>query len=374
MPTDVLYIKCCILASQIPDTTNDILQRRDIKKIFTNTKNLNFDIEHQRKYLSGIEIVENYINQSEEHIKGTSIPPGSWIMVLAIYNNTLQQAIQTDEIRGVSLRTALGEDVNLTDQTLQGRIEYKDIINKEAMQPESVSFTNAPANEIPIEVMTYEAYTAKNKTIKGEHMTQHDDNSENSFWRKLFQDTFTAKNTAQPTPQPNNNLFSGVDAEEFINSMIESQKAIPKQNELIEKLVESQTKSIDAITDLQKELKQFKLNISNMKLAENTEEKPTEQEDTQTEENEENPEEEPQEQEQTTEEKIDPEENKDDPTQEQTTTPLQQEQEKDEKDKKEKHTAKSQKQRTLIQTNNNKDQEEILKFIANRSYENFMKN
>lgn len=279
MPTDVIYIKCCILASQIPDTTNDILQRRDIKKIFTNTKNLNFDIEHQRKYLSGIEIVENYINQSEEHIKGTSIPPGSWIMVLAIYNNTLQQTIQTGEIRGVSLRTALGEDVNLTDQTLQGRIEYKDIINKEAMQPESVSFTNAPANEIPIEVMTYEAYTAKNKIIKGEHMTQHDENSENSFWRKLFKDNFTAKNTAQPTPQPNNNLFGGVDAEEFINSMIESQKAIPKQNELIEKLVESQTKSIEAITDLQKQIEQFKLNISDMKLAENTTTDTTTEED-----------------------------------------------------------------------------------------------
>lgn len=32
MPTDVLYVKCCILTSQIPDTTNDILQRKDIKK------------------------------------------------------------------------------------------------------------------------------------------------------------------------------------------------------------------------------------------------------------------------------------------------------------------------------------------------------
>lgn len=366
MPTDVLYIKCCILASQLPDTTNDILQRRDLKKIFTNTKNLNFDIEHQRKYLSGIEIVENYINQSEEHIKGTSIPPGSWIMVLAIYNNTLQRSIQSGEIRGVSLRTALGEDVNLTDQTLQGRIEYKDIINKEAMQPESVSFTSSPANEIPLEVMTYDAYTAKNKTkIKGEQMNQ--DNSENSFWRKLFKDNFTAKNTtANPTPQPNNDLFGGVNAEEFINSMIESQKAIPKQNELIEKLVESQTKSIDAITDLQKEIEQFKLNISDMKLAENntTEEPTTPEEDN-------NNNEEPT-------ETTTPEENKDDPqpdTQEgkDPQEPTETTPEEEDEDKKEKHTAKSQKQRRLVQTNN-KEQEEILKFIANRSYENFMKN
>lgn len=76
-------------------------------------------------------------------------------MVLTIYNNTLQQAIQTGEIRGVSLRTALGEDVNLTDKTLHNnRIQR---YNQRRMQPESVSFTNTPANEILLEVMTYEA-------------------------------------------------------------------------------------------------------------------------------------------------------------------------------------------------------------------------
>lgn len=357
MPTDVIYIKCCVLASQIPDTTNDVLQRSDIKKIFANTKNINFDIEHQRKYLSGIEIVENYINQSEEHIKGTKIPPGSWIMVLAIYNNQLQNSIHENKIKGVSLRTALGEAVNLTDNTLTGRIEYKDILNKEEMQPESISFTSDPANEIPIEIMTYEAYTAKNKNRRtGDKMINED--SENSFWRRLFKENFTAKNTANPTPQPTSELLGSVDAEEFMNSMIESQKAISKQTELIQKLVESQTKSADAINNLKIELEQFKLNLSDMKLATTNTEETTEPEEQDTENQEENTEE------------I---ETKPQDAKEKQNTDKEQDEDKEKEKPEEKHTAKSRKPvRRLVQTN--QEQEEILKFIANRSYENFMKN
>ncbi|WP_143741311.1 hypothetical protein [Methanosphaera sp. WGK6] len=89
MNEEVTYVKCCVLASELPDFIDDTLLRREVKLIFTNTKNLNFGIDHKRKYLSGVEIIENYINQSTELIKSISIPVGSWIRVLVIIINSL---------------------------------------------------------------------------------------------------------------------------------------------------------------------------------------------------------------------------------------------------------------------------------------------
>ena len=219
---DTIYVKCCVLANSLKDTEDDLLLREDIKKIFTNTKNINYDIEHGNKYLDGVREHERYINQSDEYIKDTVIPAGSWLQVLAITNKTLQEQLINNEISGVSLRTELGENVVLYDTT-SGRIPYNNIKNKESMQPSSISFTDHPANQLPMEVMNYKEYTAKSRKQKKDNDKMTDkQESEVSFWRKLF----TAKNTATaPVPQANDMFGAGANSEEFMQSMIEANKA-----------------------------------------------------------------------------------------------------------------------------------------------------
>lgn len=362
MSNNVTYIKCCILANKLPDIADDTLLRKDVKLIKTNAKNLNFDIDHNNKYLSGIEIVENYINQSDEKINNNIIPAGSWIMVLAIYNNTLNELISKKELTGVSLRTELGEDIQLYDPISNGRVPYNNIINKEAMQPSSISFTNMPANELPFEVMTYEVYTAKNNKQRTDNMKENQNDSELGFWRKLASDLFTAKNIT-PQIQPQNTL-SGINTEEFINSMIESNKAIPKQTELISKLLETQTKTVDGIAALTSKIQEMELSVSEMKLSSqekppvNEEQKIKLDEDPKDPQKEEDPE--------------DPEDPKNledpkDPQKEGDPENLE-----DPKNKDPKYTAKSRKPlRRQDPIQNNK--EEIMRFIANRSYNDLLK-
>lgn len=269
MNNDVTYIKCCVLANGITDTSDDVLIRQEIKRIKTNTKNLNFDIGHNNHYLHGIEIVETYINQSDEYINKTLIPSGSWIMVLAIYNQTIRDMINEGSITGVSLRTELGEKVKLYDPpTTSGRVDYNNIQNKEEMQPSSISFTEDPANMMPIEVMSYEAYTAKDNknNTNGENMTEQNNNqSEVGFWRSLFREgLFTAKDV-EPQPQPVNGVLDGVNMDEFMQTFVDSQKSIPQMNELLQKIVENQQKQTEQITQFTSQLEQFKLDLAEFK-------------------------------------------------------------------------------------------------------------
>ena len=351
---DTIYVKCCVLANSLKDTEDDLLLREDIKKIFTNTKKINYDIEHGNKYLDGIREHERYINQSDEYINDVLIPAGSWMQVLAITNQTLQEQLINKEINGVSLRTELGENVVLYDNT-SGRIPYNNIKNKDSMQPSSISFTDQPANMLPLEIMNYQEYTAKtqkNNTGK-DNMTNKQNESEVSFWRKLF----TSKNaTAQaPVTQPSDMFGTGANADEFMQSMIEANKSIPRQNELIEKLLESQTKNNEAIAKLGADIEKMKLNLSEPQIDGNpstSSKKDNDQE----------PPEPPKDNDPKTQQQ-----NKDkDPEPPQDPEPPEPPKDNDPKTP---HTAKTSK--PLRQTKMYQDQyeEEAMKFIANRSYE-----
>lgn len=356
---DTIYVKCCVLANSLKDTEDDLLLREDIKKIFTNTKNINYDIEHGNKYLDGVREHERYINQNDEYIQDVLIPAGSWLQVLAITNKTLQEQLINQEINGVSLRTELGENVVLYDTT-SGRIPYNNIKNKESMQPSSISFTSHPANKLPMEVMNYREYTAKTQAKtnrKNDNMTDiNNEQSEVSFWRKLF----TTKSAAAPVPQPSDIFGSGANADEFMQSMIEANKAIPRQNELLEKLLESQTKSNEAIAKLGGDFEKLQLDISEMQM-QKPQQKPNEQG------GEGDPD--PTQKGQHVEPPKDPQPPQD------PQDPKDPEDPQDPDDPKgQQHTAKTSKPLRINNNYQDKYEEEAMKFIANRSYENLIKN
>ena len=161
-----LYMKCCPLANTLPDSEGDTLLRRDVKKIFLNKKNINFDWGHTNNFLDGVEIKEEYINNADESLQGAIVPAGSWMQVLTITNMDLIEKLwQEPNSWGVSLRNELGEEYAIFDPqpNNNGRLPYNDITDKQVLQPSSIGFTQQPANGLYAEIMTPAEYTAKDK-------------------------------------------------------------------------------------------------------------------------------------------------------------------------------------------------------------------
>ena len=271
-----LYMKCCPLANTLPDSEGDTLLRRDVKKIFLNKKNINFDWGHTNNFLDGVEIKEEYINNADESLQGAIVPAGSWMQVLTITNMDLIEKLwQEPNSWGVSLRNELGEEYAIFDPqpNNNGRLPYNDITDKQVLQPSSIGFTQQPANGLYAEIMTPAEYTAKDKRKNntGEKMTENPekimeskDETEVGFLRGLIKNLYTAKEVGTTSTQPVNQVpFNpDFDAEEFIKSTIEFNKAMPQQNKLIEKLIEQQQAQIEAMTTLTTQITEMKVSIS----------------------------------------------------------------------------------------------------------------
>lgn len=275
---DIIYVKICPLVNGIPDTENETLLRSEIKKIFANAKNLNFDHHHDNIFCEGIRIVENYINESDELIQQTVIPAGSWIMVLAITLQSLITAIRQGTVTGVSLRTELGKNILLYDPIQPGEgVPYDNIQNKEALQPSTISFTDDPANQLPIEVMTHSTYTAKSrkkKTTEDKNMTEpktgNENESEVSFLRSIIRPLFTAKTAgvAEPQQETQTTQYTRGDEkfDEFISNLIESQKVIPTLVEAVQVLKDGQATTNENIAKLITTVSETKDNLAELKV------------------------------------------------------------------------------------------------------------
>ena len=52
---DSMYIKACVIANGLQDKQNDIISKKDIKRVFTNSLDVGFDINHdnirKREYI-----------------------------------------------------------------------------------------------------------------------------------------------------------------------------------------------------------------------------------------------------------------------------------------------------------------------------------
>lgn len=259
----MMYYKVCVLANNVPDSTDDIITKKDIKTVMTNlvNLNLNFDINHTTQLIRGVEIVESYISSSDEDIGGKIAPSGSWNMVVGVINQDLNNQISNGTIKGVSLFTKVDDNVlTLNTSTF---IRYKEIANKSSMHPIILSFVSVPANGYPLEQMTKEQYISKGMPLKGgdDKMSENNNETNNnetnqvnnpqeevSWLRSLVGNMFnhggntpvqvTSKGFGTPTPNPvggggdqQGATGIGTNADEILQNISDGFKAISKLTE-----------------------------------------------------------------------------------------------------------------------------------------------
>ena len=171
-----LYIKACVIANGVQDQQGDVITKTDIKRIFTNSIDVGFDINHDSIRQDGIYSMEQYISKSDEMLCDNIVPAGSWMTVLRVDNKDVQQMIKKHEINGVSI-TAYPERGTEIKRTNPRLLLYKDIQEKDRIHPKEISLVEKPSNRLPLEVMEYETYLSKSEK-ENTQMTETQDRIE----------------------------------------------------------------------------------------------------------------------------------------------------------------------------------------------------
>lgn len=169
--SEALYVKGCVIACGIEDSQGDILDSESIKKIFTSYNNESkFEVMHMGERISGVTLLENYINKSPELIGDKEAPIGSWLITMRVDNPEIRESILNHEFEGVSLSSEVKKSCNLK---LPPITSYSSLKDMECLNPVYISLVGkldsdqGPANNYPIVVQDYTTYIKKSKNYGG---------------------------------------------------------------------------------------------------------------------------------------------------------------------------------------------------------------
>lgn len=170
------WYKACVLVNgdsdpeAFKDCRDQLYTEREIKQIATTeANNTNFDIYHNKKLVDGASVIFNYINTTPETLGGVTVPSGSFMKILHVDNDDINQKIKNGKINGVSptLRANKESEECICNQRLPlGEILYEDVPNKECFEQVFLSFVESPCNRIPLEHYdSYESYLDNMKHV-----------------------------------------------------------------------------------------------------------------------------------------------------------------------------------------------------------------
>lgn len=169
--SEALYVKGCVIACGIEDSQGDILDSESIKKIFTSYNNESkFEVMHMGERISGVTLLENYINKAPEQVGDKEAPIGSWLITMRVDNPEIRESILNHEFEGVSLSSEVKKSCNLK---LPPITSYSSLKDMECLNPVYISLVGkldsdeGPANGFPIVVQDYTTYIKKSKNYGG---------------------------------------------------------------------------------------------------------------------------------------------------------------------------------------------------------------
>ena len=169
--SEALYVKGCVIACGIEDSQGDILDSESIKKIFTSYNNESkFEVMHMGERISGVTLLENYINKAPEQVGDKEAPIGSWLITMRVDNPEIRESILNHEFEGVSLSSEVKKSCNLK---LPPITSYSSLKDMECLNPVYISLVGrldsdlGPANGYPIVVQDYSTYIKKSKNYGG---------------------------------------------------------------------------------------------------------------------------------------------------------------------------------------------------------------
>lgn len=155
---DELYLTGCIIPCGIPDVDEDILNAKDIKIIFAKYMNRLTDIQHNDISYYGVEVLANWISETDTTIAGRTVPAKSWLATVKVMNPEIIDLVNRGELRGFSLSSTYVGDIETKDNK---RVSYSDLQSSEEIIPVRISLVKKPANGFAFEEADYETFINK---------------------------------------------------------------------------------------------------------------------------------------------------------------------------------------------------------------------
>lgn len=154
-----LYVTGVVIANGIPDSDGDILNKKEIKQIFTKYTVQQTDIQHSYIRNEGVDVLENWITETPTTINGKSVPAGSWLCTTKVTNEDLCNLLLNNEVNSYSLGSAPKSAIV---PLINKGMTYSEVADIEDVQPLFISFVNKGANGYTFEVMDYDYFINKN--------------------------------------------------------------------------------------------------------------------------------------------------------------------------------------------------------------------
>lgn len=158
--TDELYLTGVVIANSIPDVDEDVLTAKDIKIIFSKYMNRLTDINHDDVSYYGIEVLANWISETDTTIAGRTVPAKSWLATVKVLNPEIIELVNKGELRGFSLSSTYVGDIKSKDGE---RVKYSDLQSSEEVIPIRISLVKKPANGFAFEEADYDTFINKSK-------------------------------------------------------------------------------------------------------------------------------------------------------------------------------------------------------------------
>lgn len=204
--SETMYITGVVIANGIPDSDGDVLDKKDIKTIFTKFLDQSSDVLHDRIKHDKIYVLANWISGVDVEIAGKVAPAGSWLTTLAVDNEEVKTAVNKGELKGLSLGSVSDDALTREKWFINKAISYKELIetvgNKptkktysdldsiEEVHPFWISIVDKPANQFGFEVADYTAFINKRASEEVDTMANEkeiEDKISISGWSKITQ-------------------------------------------------------------------------------------------------------------------------------------------------------------------------------------------
>ena len=171
---EATYITGVVIANGVPDSDGDCLDKKDIKKIFTKYLDRATDVMHTRIKNEGVEVLANWISETDTQLNDKIVPAGSWMATFAVTNEELLSSIRDGSISGLSLGSVSEDAMTKKYWFINKSIHYRDLDDMEEVIPLFISFVDNGANQYGLEIMDYNVYINKNDKT-GEKMTNEEE-------------------------------------------------------------------------------------------------------------------------------------------------------------------------------------------------------
>lgn len=284
---EATYITGVVIANGVPDSDGDCLYKKDIKKIFTKYLDRATDVMHTRIKNEGVEVLANWITESDTQLNGKTVPAGSWMATFAVTNEELLSSILDGSISGLSLGSVSEDAMTKKYWFINKSIHYQDLDDMEEVIPLFISFVDKGANQYGLEIMDYNVYINKNDK-NGEKMTEEEivTNEEPmipiSALDKLREIFGFTKNDIEAEEKPAEVNKQETDVEEPVNDDISNKELLEKLPaalaESVKEAISEAIANANADEDIDKNDKNDEEEKEGDSEEENVEEKPEESE------------------------------------------------------------------------------------------------